>query len=426
MATKSQLLDRLRIRIGEPGVDEGTWDNESELSLHLNTAQVEVARDLHTRGYGWGEKLQTRIPVVGGAEYYILPENFMAIEKVAHVSPQFGSRQLHKYGVQDLRQNTWENIESAGLYAYYEVRGRVAVFNAVGTADVGSDNETLVDRNGNFSAVRVGDICHNINDISHAPVVGFDSGSIALGEWIGGSSQRFYAGESYRVASRSRSAFQLWVYPRVESDPNIAYSGNPANFELDADTLISGIQFQVVSVPSDWEADEVVNIGIIDPDDAIVSGSRFGLQNVKVGYNTVPEFLPFRLRQNQNYTFRTRFSAATLGDIRLFKELENFLDLNYTPLPAPLDYDYSVCEFPDEFLECLLDYAKKLSYDKIYPNGDFAISMLTEYERSVSKLRDYRQLAESGAPETVHGVGGGAVHREPNSDFTSLYGDVDF
>ena len=437
MATLAELTERLRLRLGEIGVERGTWDNETELKLYLNTSQVELAKLLHSRGDSWSEKIGIKIPVEDKAEYYVLPANFMVEERIAHHHPNWGYRRLSKENIQDIRYNKFDSLHYSGPYAAYEVRGSTDLYVALGVADAGSNGQQLVDTGANFSDVRVGDIVHNLNDDSHATVSDFFGGTVQIGEWRGGYSQRFYAGDGYRIASRERTADQLWVYPplNVKGDiialQNLQASGANATFRLNEDILINKVEFQVSSLPADWQEDDILSVSFdyFDVDGYTkVRGSGFGMQKIRIGYNTIPNFQPFRLRQNIDYRFLT-FGGASISNLKLYQESDNFIFVNYTPLPAPMLYDYSICEFADEFHEPLLDHAKMLAYDKIFPNGEMYASLRQRFDHSLQKSREFRQVAEAGLTEYVNGYGGsGGSERMLNSQpgYTLHYGKVDF
>ena len=411
MATLMELTERMRLRIGEVGVRTGSWDDRTEIKLALNISQVELAKALYSRGESWSEKIGIRIPVENDAEYYLCPDNFMIEEKVGHFHPNWGYRRLFKGSIQDARLNRLDSTYSySGSYGVYEVRGKTAVWIAIGTADTGSDAGVLRDSNGNFSEVRVGDIAHNINDGSEADVVDFSSGFVMLDNWRGGASQRFYTGESYRIASRERYAHQLWCFPPVtDVDRQISLQNQTAEgtaiirFSVSEDVLVHSMDVKISAVPSDWEDDNVFFFVFRDGND-LVPRSRFGMQRVRVGYNSVPSFVPFRLQEGRNYSFQG-FGGATATELRLYKESNNFIDMNFTPLPAPLLYDNSICEFSDEWLEPLLDHTKILLMDKTHPNGEMFNALAQRFEWSKDSAKEYKNMAAADNIEVVRGYG---------------------
>lgn len=430
MATLQELTERLRLRVGEvdPPDGRGTWDDEVEMKLALNVSQVELAKLLHGRGESWSEKIGTQIPVQDSIEYYVLPDNFMVEESVAHYQPQFGYQKMAKGSVQDIRLSVFNNLNYSGTYAAYEVRGRTEVYVATGTAKSGSNASTLLDHEADFSNVRIGDVAHNLTDDSQATVVDFTGGQIRVDDWKGGYSQRFYAGEGYRIAQRERTAYQLWCYPPIKISGSVVSlnnfqlrnfpttidtspvpvldNQNGASFTLDQDVVVTGVQFQVSALPEDWQEDSVLAF-YFSAEDGVVKGSSFGLEKVRLGYNTVPKFVPFRLRQGVQYDFVT-FGGATISNLKLSRQTNNFVELNYTPLPKPMLYFNSICEYPDQYLEPLLDYAKILLYDKIYPNGEMFAALQQRFNLSKDQAREYNQIAEAATMDTVMGVGSSA------------------
>ena len=434
-ATLNEMIRRLRARLGEvaPEAGRGTWDDNLELQMHVNNAQEAFARDMHTRGEPWSEIVDTIIRVRHRAEYYLMPDNFMVEEKVAHHAPTWGNRELTKGHVQDVRLNIHDNINYTTIYSIYEVRGREAVYVAVGTANVGSNDELLIDDDANFSEVRVGDIVHNLNDESQANVVGFRQGRVELGEWRGGYSQRFYAGEGYRIAARERTADQLWVYPPVSVDDNAVPLADFSAFDtslpfvLAADVQLVNVDITISELPTDWQEDDVFSFQVRDQDrgDAVVVGSEFAFQKARMGINTVPNFLPFRLRQNTNYNFEST-PGVTISGLKFYEESNNYLRVNYTPLPKPLIYDDSVCEFKREFIEPILDYAQMLAEDKIDPDGKLFQKNVNRYEWNTDKARDYRNRAAADHPEFVIGVGDNrTVEQHRTAGYTANFGLVE-
>ena len=429
MATLLELTERMRLRLGEVGVKRGSWDDRTEIKLALNVSQIELAKALYSRGESWAEKIGTRIPVEDGAEYYLCPDNYMIEERVGHFHPDWGYRKLIRGSVQDARLNRLDSTYAySGSYGVYEIRGKTEVYLAIGTADLGSDDTTLLDYTADFSQVRVGDIVHNIFDGSQATVRDFTGGQIQVDDWRGGSSQRFYTGESYRIAQRERSAHQLWCYPPVQlsgnnvelnsltffnspvftsSSPSPVTSTikNSASFVISEDVLVNAIQFQVGALPEDWEDDSVLAFYILDSNtNTVLESTSFGMQRIRLGYNTVPNLVPFRLQQGTTYNFVT-FGGATISGLKLLKDNNNFVELNYTPLPAPMLYDNSICEFSDEWLEPLLDHSKILLMDKIFPKGEMFNQLVQRYEWSKDSSKEYKDKAAADNIEVVSGYG---------------------
>ena len=219
-----------------------------------------------------------------------------------------------------------------------------------------------------------------------------------LDNWRGGASQRFYTGENYRIASRERNAHQLWCFPPVTDVDTLVQLQNQTaegtaiiRFSVSEDVLIHSMDVRITAVPDDWEDDSTFFFLFRDGND-VVPRSRFGMQRVRVGYNAVPDFIPFRLRQGSNYSFQG-FGGATATELRLYKENNNFIDMNYTPLPAPMLYDNSICEFSDEWLEPILDHAKILLMDKTKPNGEMFNYLVQRFEWSKDSAKDPKPVS---------------------------------
>ena len=111
----------------------------------------------------------------------------MFLESVAHFYPGYSPRTLIEENVQNIRLNIRsKNSRYQARYQFYEMRGRSSGYIGIGVAEENSDASSLRDVNLNTSGLRVGDLVHNINDESYAPIDNFGSGIINLGEWIGG------------------------------------------------------------------------------------------------------------------------------------------------------------------------------------------------------------------------------------------------
>ena len=427
MATLEELEDRLRFRISE--IDPGLWSSE-EIKMVLNMSQVEVAKDCQQRGREWSAKMQYRIPVEDGREYVVFPEDFMFEESLVHYFPGYSPRTLYKENVQNILFNAWNaNNRYETRYKYYEVRGRTAGYIRIGTAEEGSNAERLVDENLMVSGIRVGDLVHNINDGGYAPILGWGSGYITLGDWIGGVSGRFYLGESYRIQRPERTRYQCFLWPLVRAESPVVYEGIPVGFSLDKDVLVKQIDFRVSVVPDDWEEDDVVRVSTYQ-DGTLLPDLRWGQQQVRLGYNTLTTLIPFQMDQmsvrggiDSSYEF-VFAGGVTVDRIRIESETDNYLLLNYIALPRPMVNSQSICEFPDEYLEPLLDYAKLLAYDKKDPSGQFRTLHLNQYYESRDRTRQYKTVA---APSPGNAsIMGRRYFRENNQGFTSFYGNVEF
>ena len=425
MLTLGELETRLRFRIGE--VDAGLW-SEDEIKDVLNESQVEVARDLHAYGMGAWSKISVRIPVEHGAENYVAPRDLMAIDSISHYRKEYGFRQLRKGDVQKFRQNRIDQDEQYdSQYVFYQLRGRENLYFASGIAGAGSTEATLLDPDGDFSDVRVNDFVHNINDGSFARIEGFGSGEISLVDWLGGVSQRFYEGETYRITHPEASRWQIWVYPKVSAEGGVILDenvGNDGNFTLDQDSRITEMSIQVNLIPSDWESDDVMSVSLFDDMDRPVFDGRYGIQRVLIGYNKISLVRPFLLKQNVEYTMRIG-GGPTSGRLRLGTASEDYLDLNYTAHPTNMNYSVQPSEFPHEYLSALLDYADYLCTRKKSPqNFSLIQAKRILYNETIEKIREFRILSD---PESdfINGGQSDAGYQQ-NPGFTTNYGDVEF
>ena len=423
MATLGELQDRLRLRIGETDAAASQLWTADELTLALNIAQEECSKDLHQHGREWSAKMEVRLPVEDDVTYYLAPEDFMFLEKIGHYFPGYSPKELVPADVDALRMNSWSvHDRYETRYEFYEVQGRTSGYYTAGTAEEGSDAIELADTNLMTSEIRTGDLVHNIEDESTAEIVGFGRGFAQLDNWQGGTSQRFYAGNSYRIQRPERTRYQIYVWPLVRVESPIIYDDTPRQVELDKDIVVQDIYFQVTSVPPDWEEDDLVLISTFE-DRTLLPEQRWGQQQVRVGYNRILALKPFKMAQNVPYEFSfTASGDVNVEKVRIEIENKNFLELNYVALPRPLTNLDSFTEFPTEYIEPLIDYAKMLAYDKKYPNGEFRASLMNVYIGSRDRTKEYKLIASRSGNDHVQR----SEERfyENNKGYTRVYGDV--
>ena len=418
-----QLIRLLRISIGETGTSDGLW-SDSELQDLLNRGQIAVARDISTRNHPWAQFMHAEVPCVSGAEYYLLPWNVMRIRQVSHEQKGQKKQKLVKANIQQASMNSF--IDNYGYrYLYYEVVGKAAPYIAKGVASTTAD-EILTDPHGDFSRVRRGDIVHNITDNSMAIVDGFQSGLLSVTDWRGGSSQRFEAGDDYRVQQAERLQKQLWVYPILDFNSQDVFSGLPDSIVLSADVAVDTLRFQVMNLPEDWEDDNNVAIYITDNSDDPSLIGPFSGYKIRQGWNEIKAGR-FEMLQGLTYQLEARINNVdhellTIDKIELQYLSDNYLKLNYMPEPAYLEYAHSLTELPVEAHDALIAYGKWRSLEKRDATGAMAQVAKAEYYEQVRNYIDYKQMESPDENDTWGGEQPDWFSDEPTPGFTNNYG----
>lgn len=432
MASLNELLERLRFRIGETDAAASRTWSEDELKMVLNLAQVECAKDLHQHGREWSTKMQYRIPVQDDAEYYLAPADFMFEERIAHLLPNYSPKELIKNDVDALRMNTLRN-QGQTRYEFYEVQGRASGYIGNGTVILDSNDDgrvNLRDPNLDTTDLRIGDIVHNVEDQSYAEIASFGSGFAQLDNWQGGRAQRFYTGSTYRIQRPERDRHQIFVWPVVKADSPIVYDDVPTGIVLNKDILVTELYFQATSLPSDWQDDDFIVVSLKE-NGTLRPQERWGQRQVRIGYNKIQAVTPFRMAQNATYEFEfvTRVNPdnladnpATISKVRIEIENKNFLEMNYVALPRELTRGDTLTEFPAEYVEPLVDYAKMLAFDKLYPKGELRPVLRGIYEQTRDSTTEYKIKARKGGND--HVAGPTVRHYESNPGYTRIYGNV--
>ena len=444
MANLADMRITLRRRLSE--LDEGLWSDE-ELKEFLNEAQTVLARDVHSRNHPWSSYHQNMIPVISGAQYYYMPPDFMSLESIAHFRDGYLPRKLVKTNLKHIRLNSNQQGYDS-LYQYYEVRGRAAPYIARGVCTQSASN-ALHDTRGNFSAVAIGDIVHNLTDNSHATVVGFNGGNVTVADWVGGNSMAFYVGDEYRVQQAERDRDLVWVWPVQEFNQPHVYKGPPEQFRLGyegdrdvqritRDRQITNLLIRFSRLPEDWSQGNQITVVVRDAagnlgDD--VAESIFGVSRVKTGWNDV-NIVPFRLYANTEYWVDAFVNnddypithpdspfkdSIKMDTVELQTRSNNALELSYIARPRRLANDASICEFPPEAESALYAYAKMLAYEKKNPDGDRTVGMLNIYESQLQKFKQYLELRDESGNDLVGGEVAAFYNQAPG--FTEFYGD---
>lgn len=419
MANLADMRLTLRRRLSE--LNEGLWSDE-ELKEFLNEAQTVLARDVHSRNHPWSSYHQRTIPVVSGAQYYYMPTDFMSLESIAHFRSGYLPRKLVKTNLKNIRLNAHQEGYNS-LYQYYEVRGRASPYISRGLVTESSAN-VLHDDRGNFSAVAIGDIVHNLTEGSHATVVGFSSGRVNVADWIGGNTTMFYAGDEYRIQQAERDRDLVWTWPVQDFSDATAYKGEP-QFRLTLDSHITQLLARFKELPENWDEQDRITIFVRDTTGNLadpVAESVFTATRIKQGWNNV-NIIPFRLHQNVDYEIiiDTYGKDVVLDQVELQTETENYLELSYIARPRRLANDGSICEFPPEAESALYAYAKMLAYEKKNPDGDQTVRFLNVYESQLQKFKQYLELRDESGNDLVGGEVAAFYNQSPG--YSEFYGD---
>lgn len=419
MANLAEMRLTLRRRLSE--LDEGLWSDE-ELKEFLNESQTVLARDVHSRNHPWSSYHQRTIPVVSGAQYYYMPPDFMSLESIAHFRGGYLPRKLVKTNLKNIRLNSQQEGYDS-LYQYYEVRGRAAPYIARGIVTESSQS-VLHDERGNFTAVAIGDIVHNLTDNSHATVTGFSGGRVSVGDWVGGNTMAFYAGDEYRIQQAERDRDLVWVWPVQNFSGAIAHKGDP-RFRVTENSLITQLLLRFKALPENWDQQDRITVIVRDSSGNLadqVAESIFSATRIKQGWNEI-NIVPFRLHQDVDYRvdIDTYGKNISLDQVELQTKADNALELSYIARPRRLANDSSICEFPPEAESALYAYAKMLAYEKKNPDGDRTVAFLNVYEAQLQKFKQYLELRDESGNDLVGGEVAAFYNQSPG--FSEFYGD---
>ena len=460
--TLANLVRTLRFRVSE--IDEdGLWSDE-ELKSVINEAQIVISRDCHsTVRLPWLSSHKNKIPVLSGADRYYMPHDFLSPESIWHYKNDYLPRKLKKGHVKNYRPHpNFTGYDSQ--YVRYEIRGKDSPFVAHGVASHTSENQ-LIDVRGGFSTVRVGDIVHNTTDESTAEVRGFDDGKLALENWNGGTGNKFYAGDGYKVQQAERDTWLCWVWPIQRFQDPIAHEGTPYGFKLDRDRVINGLELQFERLPDNWHEDNRVTIvvhdehgNLSDPRVESIFSSR-----IRLGYNNViNDGTEFRLLQDTNHFVKAYIIPEDMPEIDVDKGLADgtilseseemydadsadyvqavnyylnvksikvrhsvgdYLEINYVPRPKSLSNPRSISELPPEALSVMIAYAKTIAWEKKDPDGRMHVQMQNIYENQLQKFIDFMELIDESGNDMIGGEYEDYYTTSPG--YTVFYGDVE-
>ena len=224
MATLNDLRIRTRLRLGEltPGTfgieDYEGRDDVDEVKLALNSAQVEVCRDIFTQQWMPFRRLQSTLPLFSEQTIYTLPRDYIQMVSVYHKKDnsdpplQLTPKILNNYREQDYHRYAGRTYN---YLSHYEVSGQIGEVLAEGNV-TWTDGSQLAADDVSLTRVRVGDIVQNITDGSQGVITNFGSGIASLEDGLhGGRSNRLQFGDEFLIQSREESRFALETWPTI-------------------------------------------------------------------------------------------------------------------------------------------------------------------------------------------------------------------
>jgi len=403
--TARQMKNGLRRRMGEPL--EGTWgkykyqenrENElyDELLEALNDAQYQVSLLIYNPETYPLIRLDSEIPVISGQNIYALEEDFIAVEELRYVR---GSQTypMKRSTIKSVRGHIDRPI-SGGVIQYYDYQGMTSVYISEGAVEESNEN-ILIDANGDFSRVRVGDIVHNITDDSQGEVVSFESGRVVVDGLQGGRSNAFVRNDSYGIATQEENRWALQTYPRVTTTDKIIYNGEPDNFMVNADDVVNtrGMSIKINEVPSDYEDDEVILFRVFEDGMLVMNAfgpSEIGRDGIREGWNPLKISdtgynFPVQFKQNIPYqvqAVRDDGSVFPISQVRLSTQRRDRMLNTYARTPRKLKNDQTICEFPNEYLEAVYSRGKIYLHDKLNPEG-VSPQLDARFERDITNIK---------------------------------------
>ena len=401
MATLNDLRIKTRLRLGEltPGTfgieDYEGKDDVDEVKLALNSAQVEVCRDIFTQQFMPFRRLQSTLPLFSEQAIYTLPRDYIQMVSVYHKKNnsepplQLTPKILDKYREQDYHQYT---SRTYNYLNYYEVSGQIGEVLAEGTV-TWTDGSQLAADNVSLTKVRVGDIVQNLTDNSQGIITNFGSGIASLDDGLhGGRSNRLQFGDEFLIQSREESRFALETWPTLTL-PEIKTKveqvdehtrGGSIFFIPTEDTTIETINIRIpTAVFQSGGALENYNPQtrlilylrrVIDPTANTFEYETIdtiGWQNAKAGINEL-SVLDAEINKgkghiqiNRGETYEVFLATEgfgliidfTINDLELLQPPTDHLIINYVKRPAEFIIEESICELYDELHELVVEKA---------------------------------------------------------------------
>ena len=242
----------------------------------------------------------------------------------------------------------------------------------------------------------------------------------------GGKSNRFVQGDQYIVASSEELNETMHVYPKLgkEDDQTSTkvFSGNTCEFHVNEPFTLYAIDLTINKLPDGFEPDDRMVVEILlgsklaseDPP-SFVSKVGVDIGKNRVVFDEVNFQGGILMAEDTEYTVRVTAGMKELkvSAMEVFAYgTSDYISINYTRLPKPMENDHSICEIPPFALELFYAQAKLLATHKVTRNATPDPGLLGEvnyWKNNIESLLWKR--AERGVSylteETVY-------HREEN------------
>ena len=375
---------------------------------------------MQDRDVPWASTVDWELPAISGARYYVMEEDFLALDLVAHRNGS-AECELQRDVVKSLYNNLGDTEYNSNLYQCYQLAGLDSPFIAEGVA-TGGNNTTMVDDSGivDLSAVRVGDFIFNLNDDDASAVVTgitLSTGTVTFSEWVGGERHNFSSGDAYRIAQQERDRNVLWVWPPLQFDGkrildvSVSNGGDRIALMPQQNGNISqlAVTFDPSLVSGTYTENVDITILIYYLGTNIIAEGSIGAP-MEPGRNIVeiPNFLVNG--QDNNYGIAA-FSATTnvtdhITRVEMFAEDNtNILKLFYVPYPREMKNDRSICEMTlPSMQEAILLKAAEFAEEKREAFSANALTARSLYKDAINDIRKTLVERRGGGRQQVRGT----------------------
>ena len=418
------LIAEFQLRIGEP--EEGTFGytyydslrgQVDELRSILNQSQRHVAWKCYSANQAILEATEN-IQVLSGVTRYTLPEDFLGPVSVFHRT--FGQEyEVGKSNLTEVRRST-RSERFSYRFEVYEIRENVPAVAARGVVDADSF-DTITDER--LGAVRVNDTVHNLIDGSYGEVEAIYPAlnRITVSGLFNGDANRFQKGDIYQVDMKesTRDAIDFWPIV-IKDESQGAHNGVATNWQVNEDSVLLGVNAQVTTIPSLFEADERLIMNLLDGSEVIGTGAREGLSQ---GANEFAFPNPVQLREDVLYSvevLRANGTAIDLDSIEVFTSLEpDVISFKHAKLPRVMASREDYCEMPSWSLEAIYSYAHILAQKKESRNPTPDRGLVAVFNDDIQDIKDFLFKRDERGPHQLPTLGGNRSHGWP---YPSNYG----